>query len=217
MLQRQAVGLPCCPATVALPCAHPCRCVRPRRQRQPRGAAAAAVVWWQCCSACAAGNPSSAADCPGAGSAAAAAAEAAAAGAQLAVDLATVGCFRLSELDGLPDDTPVVIGHSEGRSYNVSPEWSLAVASETSMRWADPFFGRWCWRTAARHCFAGHILKLLPAALPIPGPVQAPARASSTPPSGRARTAWWTACPSSPHPTTPTRWRPPAARTTYLT
>ena len=61
---------------------------------------------------------------------------------QLAVDLATVGCFRLSELDGLPASTPVVIGHSEGRSYNVSPEWSLAVASETCMRWADPFFGQ---------------------------------------------------------------------------
>lgn len=58
------------------------------------------------------------------------------------MDLATVGCFRLSEMDGLPASTPVVIGHSEGRSYNVSPEWSLAVASETSMAWADPFFGQ---------------------------------------------------------------------------
>ncbi|PRW45405.1 glutamyl-tRNA synthetase isoform A [Chlorella sorokiniana] len=60
----------------------------------------------------------------------------------LADDLATVGCFRLSELDGLPDDTLVVVGPDTGRHFTVSTEWSLAVASETRRRWADPFFGQ---------------------------------------------------------------------------
>ncbi|PRW44282.1 hypothetical protein C2E21_6666 [Chlorella sorokiniana] len=60
----------------------------------------------------------------------------------LVEDLYTLGPFRLSDLDGLPDETLVVIGPSTGRHYPVSAEWSLAVASETGRSWLDVYFGQ---------------------------------------------------------------------------